>query len=176
MGDVADNKAPNPVVIIGNTSKDKIEDTNKCLNVHVCNPISSAAASPCFSNKLRHDIELTPIALTSSFQTIFLETGKGKLVGFVLDFTQNNVTVKLTIDGNVIFDVLATDILDIQLGVGNTMRETGGGPVWQNTDKKLGYIPLFPVAYDTDVKIEAKEESGPGVTFSRSIVNLTKEP
>lgn len=142
---------------------------------------SDTPGAPSFSDKYRSDFdEPSPAtALTASYQTIFTYSGTGKFVGFVATFSNTNVELKLSIDSNVTFEMTSAQVNDAQFGNPSTLGPGGqassGGAMWDQTGRRYGFMPYFPIEYGTDVKIEVKKVGAPVVSYIRSIVNLTKE-
>lgn len=139
---------------------------------------SGTPGAPCFSDKYRSLFDGASLALTTSYQTRYTYSGSGKFVGFILAFSGSDLVVKLSIDSEVIFEVNGEDLSDVQIGTplgsGPNSQPTAGGPSWDTTSKKMSFVPTFPIAYDTEVKIEIKR-IGNNIDVNRSIVTLTKE-
>ena len=139
---------------------------------------SGTPGAPCFSDKYRTLFDGASLTLTTSYQTRYTYSGSGKFVGFILAFSGSDLVVKLSIDSNVIFEINGGDLGDVQLGnpasSGPNSQPTAGGPSWDTTGKKMSFVPTFPIAYDTEVKIEIKR-IGNNIDVNRSIVTLTKE-
>jgi hypothetical protein len=132
--------------------------------------------APVFSNNLKSIFADVNIALSpSAYTTIYSYSGSGKFVSFIVDYDKDDVITRLKIDGNTVFDLSATDIDNIQIPNSATVDFMGtlGGPWWDGTAKKLGYIPPFPISYSTSVLIEAKETAD--VIVDKYIVTLTQE-
>jgi len=133
---------------------------------------------PTFSSKLRHDFAAPGTTISTAFANMYTYSGVGKLIGFVLDFDNNNIQLKLTIDSEIIFDLSVNDIQDTQVSLGagvDDMSNSGGGPIWNQSDKKILYQPLCPIVYNADIVIDAKKTTGPDKTLTRYLINLTKE-
>lgn len=168
------------------------ENGDNCLTVKVCNPEDigddgggdpdDTPGCPTLSYKLVHDFSGANITVPSGYVTLFQYSGSGKLIGFVFDFNSQNVTVKLTVDSMVIFELDMNDLEDIQVEGGGGDDDDGGagsvttcgGPVFDTIANKLCYQPPCPIAYDTEVKVEAKRVGGSNRTMTDRIVHLTK--
>jgi hypothetical protein len=142
---------------------------------------SDAPGISVFSAKYRSEFDepVSPLDLTASYQTIFTYSGSGKFVGFVATFSNTNIGVKLTIDSEVIFEYEASQVNDAQFGNPSTLgpggQSSSGGPMWDQSGRRFGFMSYLPIEYGTDVKIEALEIGATPATYIRSIVNLTKE-
>ena len=132
-----------------------------------------------FTSKYSVDFTEPGTSLTVAYQNIFLRSGTGKFIGLVVDFSGSNVTVKFSVDSNVIFELTADKIKDIQMtDPGNSNAANSfGGPVWGMTKDKLGFMPDCSFIYLTEVKLEAKKTDDPGPVHKadRVQVTLTKE-
>lgn len=138
-----------------------------------------APGCPVFSTKLRTIFNETDLSLTTSFVNRFTFSGSGKLVGFVYRFNNMAPVVKLTIDSEIIFDLEAQQLFDIEVGSplasGPNGQPTAGGPSWDNTNRTFVYMPLCPIVFFADVKIDVKKIGAPSVTLTRDLITLTKE-
>jgi len=134
-----------------------------------------------FSNKYRSEFdEPSPsLALTTSYQTIFDYSGSGKFIGFVATFSNSTIVIKFSIDSTEIFELEASQVNDAQFNnptsTGPASQTTTGGPIWDSTSRRFGFMPNLPIEYLMNVKIEAKKKGAPAANYNRSIVNLTKE-
>lgn len=138
---------------------------------------SDAPGCPVFSSEIETIFSETDLALTTSYVTRFTYSGSGKLIGYIAGLNSTNFSFKLTIDSNVVFDISGNNINDIQLGPPSAglPQPTSGGPFVNNSGKTFGYLPICPIAFSTNVKIEVKKGSGPAATILRDLINLTKE-
>jgi len=140
-----------------------------------------APGASSFTKKYRSDFdEPSPaLVLTASFQEIFSYTGTGKFIGFVATFSNTNPQIKLTIDSEINFNMKASEINDAQFAnptvAGPTSQMSSGGPIWDATGRRIGFMSTFSIEFKVDVKIEALKVGAPPVNYIRSIVNLTKE-
>lgn len=142
---------------------------------------SDAPGCAVYSNKYRFTCDSPDLDLTASYQDAFVESGGGKLIGFILKFNSNEVAVKLTIDGTeTIFDVLFNDVETIQSdgpgASGLGIRSSAGGPFVDTVENKVIFYPDCSIPYTSEVKIEVKESSG-GLTKTlvKKSVTLTDE-
>lgn len=136
------------------------------------------ATSPCptVTNKLRHEFSKVSQGLNTSYTTVYTYSGSGAFMGFVLDFDDDDVVVKFSVDSETIFELEAEDIDDIQQDFGSDFGINGnaGGPLWDDDDDKMIYKPPCAISYSSEVKIEVKTTSGTS-DLDKYLVTLTKE-
>jgi len=179
MTDLSRKDAANPVQIVGRDEQYIADVVNSAGNIKrlavTDDGVTATPATPTISSKLRYVHSDTPVALTASFQTVFTYSGSGKLTAFSLLFDKAGVEVKLTIDSTEIIFQLTSAKLDAlssqtyKQGVGN------GGVAWDNSKSVFIFEPVFPLVYDSEVKIEVLKTIGPAVDLDAQIVSLTKE-
>ena len=124
------------------------------VDAKITGNIPVTAAVMCYSSKLKYLTDSSTVALTGSFVDQYTYTGTGKLVGFSMTFDSKDVECKLLVDGDTIFSVTATDVEN------NASKFSTMGLDWEPNKKTISFYPNFPVCFDTDVKIQAKETSG----------------
>lgn len=143
--------------LIGN-----IDDRLKVTNIGAGNP-----SGPISTSKFRIDSG-GPITAPLLYATAYTYSGSGLFYGFYLDFNNKNVTTKLTIDGEQIFE------LDIS-------NATVGDDDWcglgvNGSDDVLKFCASpYPILYDTSVLIEVKRSSGSNKTLQHYLVWISKE-
>jgi len=168
------NDEANPKPITYSESPDP--DDRRCLDINVCNTDefpgggNSKNFTPCYSSKKTFDSDASTVALTGSFVDQYSYTGTGKFIGFVMAFDHKDVEVKLLVDGDTVFQFTAADIETHQ---GNTLVDENLGINWEPNKKIITYYPRFPICFETDVKIQARETAG---SHSRSyyLVSIEK--
>ena len=111
----------------------------------------------CYSPKFRIESDTNSVPLTGSFVDQYSYTGSGRFVGFVMEFDHKDVEVKLLIDSEVIFSIAPSDIETHQ---GNTLVDENLGINWEPNKKILTFYPRFPICFETDAKIQARETAG----------------
>ena len=96
-------------------------------------------------------LQNTPIlsgSLTANtLSTLYSHTGSGSinfLALFVNDATSRSIRIKLTLDGNVVYDELSSTITTAY----NGLKPIG---IWDNTNKILA---LEPIAYNESILVE----------------------
>lgn len=135
---------------------------------------------PTFSKKYRVELSETDVTMGSSYSTIYSYSGSGKFIGMVIEFNDEDVIVKVTIDSETIFELDIEDLNNFNFFGGGDDDDGGSvrshcGLDGANKDKALHWCPPCPIQYDTEVKIEGKRNGGSNKTMRRRIVTLTKE-
>jgi hypothetical protein len=151
------------------------------VRVTIVDPIT-VGATTLNPNYTSIDSSFTKIDLNryyQSYNTIYDYSGTGKLYGFSMDFNSDNILIKLTIDGNSIFDI---DLECIEDMTGNGDDEGGScfcnlGWINWNADRNIiKFKPPYPISYSSNIKIEAKANSN---TSSRDmtayLIDIVKE-
>ena len=110
------------------------------------------------------DISFTKIDLprsTEAYATIYNYNGSGKFHSFSMDFNSDNVMVKLTIDGNQIFEIDCKYIEDMSPSVGETggIRAFFGWLGWESSKNVINFYPRYSIKFLSNIKIEAKANS-----------------
>jgi len=136
-------------------------DDKRCLDTNICNAddinVNVSGGVPCYSSKFMFISDDSTVALTGSFVDQYSYTGTGRFIGFVMEFDHKDVEVKLLIDSDTIFSISSSDIETHQ---GNTLVDENLGINWEPNKKILTFYPRFPICFDTDVKIQARETAG----------------
>lgn len=140
------------------------------------NPADSPGCAT-ISSKLRIEHDSSDINVTDSYVTLYNYSGSGKFFGTVLDFNSNKVKVRLTVDGEQIFDLKFQDIEDIaRFGAnknGDDRDMCGFFRVGQAD--RLEFCPPCAIKYDSSVLIEAVRTTSSTKKLTDKIVFLTKE-
>lgn len=138
----------------------------------------SAGQVPTFSNKLVVDISATPINVTSSvtYTTIYTYTGSGLLVGFNQEYNNIAIVVKLTIDGNVVFDGVDISTLNGFFFTANTIDRRQNGQGITTSSSTIDFSMRQPIKFGTSVVISARLTSGSTTrTFNQGVVYIQKD-
>lgn len=134
-----------------------------CLDVVVGNTdqfpggANSKNLTPCYSSKKTFDLDTTTSALTGTLADQYTYTGTGKFIGFIMEFNSKSAEVQLLVDSDEVFKITGSDLDNIQ---GQQTAADNLGIAWEPNKKTLTYYPNFPICFETDVKIKAKETSG----------------
>lgn len=107
-----------------------------------------------YSPKLTYDIDDTTTSLTGSFSDVYSYTGTGRVAGFLVQYSSKSIETKVLVDGNTLLQISADDIDQSQ------SNSDCIGLSWEPNKKVLKFYPRFPVYFNTDFKIQAKETSG----------------
>lgn len=159
-----------------------VDDNGKerlCVDAKVVVTSGDNAPCPSYTPKLRMELDKpgTPIALTAAYATVYNYSGSGVFISGIFDFNTNDVTVKWTIDSEVIFEANLSDIISVQVDApgnsGHTHEPTL--PFIDKNANKLLLAPKCPIRYSTNVKLEAKTTAGGNPQFIQSLTSLTKE-
>jgi len=152
------NDETNPKPITYSEGNDR-----RCLDIKVCNPDefpgggNSDNFTPCYSSKKTFDVDNSTTALTGSLTDQYSYTGTGKFIGFIMTFDHKDVEVQLLIDSDEVFKLQAGDLESLQ---GNQTSADNLGVSWEPNKKTITYYPNFPICFETDVKIKARETAG----------------
>ncbi len=107
-------------------------------------------------------------SLTGTFEDIYTAVGSKTISGFALRFDDNDVNVRLEIDGNEIFDIYCKklkDILDWNSASLPPMYVS-----WNDSLKTFYFTPNFPLKSGVSINIQAK---GSGKKYESSIIQVS---
>jgi len=138
---------------------------------------SDNTGSPVCSPKLRGDLSAsTTVNLTTGYQTIYRYpisgSGSGKLKRVMLGFDRNNVDVRLSVDGSVVWEINPSSLLRIQTNTFDDLIPELG-LWWDNVENKMAFT--LPMEFTDNVTIEAKYFGATAVRKLTHGVFLTKE-
>lgn len=113
-------------------------------------------------------LALSEVTGIDTFETMYTYSGSGLFHGFMLDFDSLNIIVRLTIDGEEIFELQANN------NFSGTDEWCGLG-IKASTDVVRFCATPYPIKYDTSVLIEAEKGGGPDKDLEGGFVFLTQE-
>jgi len=162
-----------PIINTDGTEIGRIGDR---LKVDINSEVSAIVGCPVISPKLRYDFDDSGVTISTTFVNLFSFSGSGKLFGFVLDFNQSDIQVKLTIDStDVIFDLTGSQLKDIQVPAAGGQAFGVFGIVWEVAGNRLRFEPTCSIPFESKVEMEGKRTGGADRSMDRSLVALTKE-
>lgn len=180
MASLTDSNATNAddvtqVEVLGSTDGTPIGNVGDRLKVDA----QLTSVPPAFSKKYRSEYDGSTLELTTSYQNRFTYSGSGQFIGFILVSTGTDITVKLIIDSDLIFELNTQDLFSVQLNdpgnSGPNSQPSAGGPSWDNSGKRYTFAPLQPISYATSVAIDVKKVSVAAANITDHIISLTKE-
>jgi hypothetical protein len=129
----------------------------------VNNPPPSSGGKCSISKHLDITRESADLNLGSSYVTMYSYHGSGYYHGFAYEFNSNKVRIKLTVDGEVIFEETLQDIEDIaRFGGGSTKgenRELMCGMFKIGSSDRLEFCPKCPLEFSSSVLLEGKKST-----------------
>ena len=141
--------------------------------------LDSGQLVPTITNKFRIRSNIGTIALPAGspgiFVTLFTRSGEGLFFGFQASFNNENVDIRLIIDGGEVFTLGLDDIRDFQFNDTSTTRVQKGGFL-TTIGNTLDFSSKFAIPYETDVTIEARASNPGGAKVNQNwIVFLTED-
>lgn len=112
-------------------------------------------------------------ALITSYQTIFSKSGAGLFLGFRLEASAEPYAVRLTVDGDVCFDLerAAIDAIDLEewtyAGLQRYFSMSSGSA--------MEFFPTVPINYSTSFDIAVKRTVSWGFNITNRIFMYTEE-
>jgi len=134
-----------------------------------------AIGCPTVSKKLRYRYSGTNITMPASYATIFSYTGSGVLFGVYLKFNDDDVRVRITIDGtDEIYELTNEEVGEFRaIEDENTYYPTG---LRVDKDEEVLHIDFkCAVRFSSSVLIEGQRSSGGNKTMQDRLVVLTEE-
>jgi len=130
---------------------------------------------PVYSENYQSTSDFTEVVLDGTFKVLHTETGKGKLIGFVIAFDGAEPEVRLKINGNIKWTYKLSDLLLLQYDSNGNIG-TAGGPVVFGNKLAFGSFTTSDcgIEYKTSFAIEATESGGK--KKKNQIITFTKEP
>lgn len=121
------------------------------------NGLETIPSVPAYSN-LKYDEITSDINLNGGFTTIFSNNSSGLISGFKLICDNDNVTVRLVVDGANVFSVSLDTLNNFSIA-----RNTNSGLIRFLSHDSIGeieFFPNFPIRYNTSFEVQAREDSG----------------
>ena len=135
---------------------------------------SDTPGCPVFSKKYRAIEDSTDITIgTGSYTTLYSYSGSGKFIGFMHEYDDKKIIIRVTIDGtDEIMNFNFEDFFDF-LGKWKTY-DSGGLQIFRGEADRVAFFPSCPIEFSTSVLIEAIATSGTH-KLKEQINFLTKE-
>jgi len=170
MGDVSAKDASKFVKIAGEDENPigNIGDSFKVYDTKQWYP-SDTPGCGTVSSKLRHDFSEVDITVPSTFTTVYSYTGSGKLFSGGFQFDDSAVRLKLTVDGEIIFNMTMTDAELFSDSNGSFVKAKVADLLYEFDVKRC------PMVYLINVRFEVQRTDGSDHKMQRSAVTLTKE-
>lgn len=143
--------------------------------------VTLSQGCPVTSKKFRMDHSETPVTIPAAYTTIFSHSGSGKLFGFIADFNSDSIRVRLTIDSSdVVFELTLSQVEDLKSAGTICDEDDGaadllGGFINKTRGNKLNVNFPCPIAFSSEVKIEAQRTGSTDKTLERRLVFISKE-
>lgn len=135
-------------------------------------------AADAFTSKTRVVVLTSAVTLaTGSCTNFFTYSGSGLFHGFNAEFNNAQVIVKLTVDGETIFDGASIATLNSLLVTGNDVARRQNGTGIVTSSATLDWSMKKPIKYSSNITICADANGGVLLSrsFSQGIVYLSKE-
>ena len=198
MGDLTRDKTSLPVEIIdesnGRTADVGLKADGLTEALHVIAEVvnngggGGDGACPTVTPKMRNVWSNDEVSLNNSgqsFTEIFSYDGSGKFFGCNIEFDSDNIQVRIEVDGEALYEDYDTGddfvncafLDDITITGGEDNTENGLCIFdWNRSKNRLDVCFPCPIAYSTNVTIEARANSGSNSRdMERFQVILTKE-
>jgi len=137
----------------------------------VTEDLEGEKAVGCFSSKYRIETSETAQTLTTSFASTYSYSGSGKFHGFIHDFNNDDIEIKLTIDGEEIFNIPVNTLVSI--GYTKIICNTLGFNV-TGSNEIFEFCPTSPICFNTSVLIECRKTVGGTRRVDRRVTFITK--
>lgn len=134
----------------------------------------SGTIVPTISNKFRVHTNTSVISVVSAYTSLYSRSGTGLFFGFQADFNSANVTVKLTIDSGIVFEVTVADIKLFQFNDTSAGRCQMGG-FFTTIGNTLDFSSRFAIPYTASVDLSVKRSDATNHSNNNWIVLLTED-
>ena len=157
--------------ILGDTDETRIGNVGDRLKVTNIGGYGNLGATcPVASPKYRVKYSDVNVNVPASYATMYTYSGTGLLWGFKLDFNDDDTEVRLEIDGEEIFEILIDDLENIFSGE-EIKRFCGIGA---GESDRIEFCPPCPIAFTSNVLIQARRTDGSDNTMNRHLVAISK--
>lgn len=130
-------------------------------------------------SKARVDWDGNKVDLPRVYETreiIYNYSGSGELHNFILDFNNQAVEVRLTVDGHVIFDINCSTLHDATSNDDWDGIPGDGWFKWSRERKAFAFNPRYPIKFESTVVIESRSNSNSNKRdMNRYFVHLLKD-
>jgi hypothetical protein len=111
--------------------------------------------------------------VSQSFTNVISVSGKGLVIGFKFELSDDEVNIRLIVDGNTCFDIDADDLRAITL---NNSNNSGLQRIFGTDDfGDFEFFPINPVAYNSSFQIQIRRNVGFGIQIERRYIAYTEE-
>lgn len=131
-------------------------------------------AQESMSTKFRVISNSTKQALTgATYSTVYTATGKGRLFGFHLDTSSDEVMMRLVVDGEVIFTDIRFKLLnDAGLNDGGYLA---GRFLYRRAAGQGGFSPTDAIRFSSSITIQVARFGGGSYDLKQSFIFIAKE-
>lgn len=139
--------------------------------------LKSGQLVPTITNKFRIRTNIGTVALNNAtYTTLFERTApaEGLFFGFQAAFSNDQVKIRLTLDGGIVFDLSLDEVRQFAFNDTGTTRTQLGGFL-TTIGNVLDFSSKFAIPYETDVKVDAISTAGNNINNSNWIVFLTED-
>ena len=105
-----------------------------------------------------------------TYYTIYTVAGVATVSGFIIEFDDKKVQVKLNIDGVDIFDINVEALKNISDWSTSPQPQTYIS--WNDILKVFYFTPAFPIKSSTSITISARSKTGQAKKYKSSIVQV----
>ncbi len=177
MADLTDLQAAQATKIIGAdlTGAETFPvNANSAGRMLVDANLTSGQLVPTITNKFRIRLNIANVNVVAAYTTLFSRSGTGLFFGFQAAFNSDKVTIKLTIDSGIVFELNLTDIKQFEFNDTTAGRMQMGGFLTTLGDK-LDFSTKYAIPYTSSVVLEVKRSDGANHVNSNWIVFLTED-
>lgn len=138
--------------------------------------LTSGQLVPTITNKLRVRYNIADVTLpnTNAFQTIYSRSGTGLFFGMQLGFDNDHVSIRVTIDGGVMFTLPLGDIKDFEFNDVSDGRIQMGG-FFTAVGNVFDFSTRYAIPQATSLLIEAASNDGSAHKLKRYMVIQTED-
>lgn len=129
---------------------------------------------PTITPNFRVHTNITNVTVPAAYTNLYNRSGTGLFFGFQTDFNSANVYVKLTIDGNIVFEQIVNDIKQFQFNDTSAARCQMGGFL-TTIGNTLDFSTRYAIPYNSSVSLDVKRSDTTNHTNNNFIIFLTED-
>lgn len=160
--------------IKGATDSTLIGNTGDRLKVDANFTVLGGQLIPTITKNFRVRYSTASSTITSAYTTVYTRSGTGLFFGFQIDMNSANVSVRLTIDGSQIFEIIQADLKLFQFNDTTTTRAQAGA-FWTTIGNTMDFSSRYAIPYNTAITLEVKRSDGTNHTLNNYMIFLTED-
>lgn len=138
----------------------------------IVNEPGDPRVNPVLTSKYRIEYSATPVTLPAGYATMYSYSGSGKFHGFFFSFSSSDVRIKLTVDSEILFELILKDLEDFAFD--NEKYPICGG-IRVGRDRKFQFCPEIPINFESSISIEGQLSAGGSKTLDKYLIFITKD-